>query len=410
MPDQYGNPTEAEMRGQAPAGPVAYNAALANDKESQRQRYLGNGDQALIIGDQQWNGDQYRNSTDPLVVASREASKAAGTVPANLLYGDPKGRKQSKEEKQYRQAYYDKYQKTIDEDWQGQLGPLGMIAAMVALAAGGAALMPAAGGAAAGAGAGGAAGGGVAGLGSGAAGGLQASSGLGVFANGGAAGLAGVGGGNAGALAAAGGITGGAGTGILGSLGGSGLLSSGSIANAARLSSLVSNGQSLLSALNPPKAPESPYAGVSPSAAGPFAPLGPASSTYTDSNGVPLAMGQFDPNGFRDQNASNYLANALGLQPTAMTASAPAGYAPPQNLESFSGMDFGSMFGNLLGMKPPTAGPQSSPKMAPTAMADGTRGPDPSALSGLAALAGPLGNGGGTLAPQYPRGIPRMVK
>lgn len=87
--------------------------------------------------------------------------------------------------------------------------PVGMIAAMAGLAAGGAGLAGLGGGAAGGAAAAPAAGTG---------GGLVQSSGLGYFANGGAAGMAGVGAGNAGVLASSGAIAGGAGAGLGASL------------------------------------------------------------------------------------------------------------------------------------------------------------------------------------------------
>lgn len=248
MPDQYGNPTEADYRlyGYAPptyaapafTTPSSFNStgtgysaetqaavnARSNRGVSTYDEYLGDQlvkhlERATPERDNSPNAPSYQSAFPEYAPGN-----TGGATNRDVLGGGKFGLR----------------------GWLNQ-HPVGATLAMIGLAAGGAALMPAAGGAAAGGAAGGAAGTGAAGatgLGTGAAGGLQASSGLGVFANGGAGGLAGVGGGNAGALAASGGITGGAGTGFLGSLGGNGLLSQGSIANAGRLNGLLGGGDS----------------------------------------------------------------------------------------------------------------------------------------------------------------------
>jgi hypothetical protein len=227
VPDIFGYPTEAELRGQAPSGPVPYGyapdvaaAVAARNNSGISTRDIYSGDQLL--------------SHEERATPQRDNSADAQSFQSAFNDG----------------TYYTPYGGTNRDylgggkfgirGWMNQ-HPVGTMAAFIAAAAGGAAAMPAAGagagaGAAGGTAAGTAGGSAVAGnsalaagtgtgLGTGAAGGLQASSGLGIFGSGGTAGLAGVGGGNAGALAASGAITGGAGTagagsGLLGSMAG----------------------------------------------------------------------------------------------------------------------------------------------------------------------------------------------
>lgn len=402
MPDQYGNPTEAEMRGQAPANPFAtytqtpeIQAAIAARNSSgistqdiysadpaAQGALLSHEERATPIRDTSANAQAFQSAfmDDPYL----QRSDVAPMIQATNKDVMGKGR----------------------FGMRGWLRdhPVGTIAAFIAAAAGGAAAM-----------------GGVGGAGGGTGGGL------GIFSNGGEAGLTGVGGGNAGALAASGGITGGAGTGIAGSLGGAGLLSAQSIANAARVSSLVSNVQSALGAVKgAPSAPS--QGGVAAAPSNPFGALIPSGDpgTYNDSNGNPLTAGSFNQNGFRDQNAFQYLMQTLGLpSPQGQAAAAPGAYAPPPGLEQFSGMDFGSMFGNLMGGGKfgLSTGMSSSPKTSPfegyAAVNDGTRGPDVDPTSIQQALAGPLGNGGAAFGTAFSsrlggklstRKKPRMIK
>jgi hypothetical protein len=256
MPDQYGNPTEADYRqyGYAPptyvapaSNPGSFNSTGTGYSDATRAAVDARNNSGISTRDI-YSGDQLLSHEER---ATPQRDNSADAQSFQSAFNDG--------------TYYTPYGGTNRDylgggkfgirGWMNQ-HPVGTMAAFIAAAAGGAAAMPAAGGgAAAGAGGGSAVAGNSAlaagtgagtgtGLGTGAAGGLQASSGLGIFANGGAGGLAGVGGGNAGALAASGAITGGAGTGFMGSLGGNGLLSANSIQNATRLNGLIGGGDS----------------------------------------------------------------------------------------------------------------------------------------------------------------------
>lgn len=216
MPDIFGNPTEAELRGQAPVG-------YAPD-------YLMTPEIRAAI-------DARNNSG----VSTRDVYGRGGLI-SHEERATPQ-RDNSANAPSYQGAFMDSpYFQRSDVDTSatnrdvlgnGRFGirgwlndhPVGAMAAMIGLAAGGAALMPAAG-AGAGTGAAGGTAATSAGAGGAATGGIGAgfgtnAGGLGYFANGGTAGLAGLGGGNAGALAASGAITGGAGAmggGMLGNL------------------------------------------------------------------------------------------------------------------------------------------------------------------------------------------------
>jgi hypothetical protein len=241
MPDQFGNPTEAELRGQRYVGyappAIATSSAIADRAAAAR---AGNGTIDTYYGDGTSNhitGAQLRN--DPAHAELRQQMLNRGVSDPNMLFGPTSGRVIPAAERQYREAYR-RFMENPNKGVDAQEA-LRAVAIWATVAIGGGALAGQAAAAGAGAGAGTAAGvgggsatsgfsalapgtaaGTATGLGTGAAGGLQASSGLGLFANGGTAGLAGLGGGNAGALAASGAIAGGAGAGgtIQGALGG----------------------------------------------------------------------------------------------------------------------------------------------------------------------------------------------
>jgi hypothetical protein len=232
MPDIFGNPTEAELRGQQAVSPnmfahlpqpgsPEYDAAIAARNAQVYSNSQGRGYTIDTMGP---DGPIHQTGVAAPFRTGANAPAYQSLDQNNpLLPGDSAATNR-------------------DVQGGGAFGirrwmrdhPVGVIGAFGALAAGGAALTGGFGGGAGGAGAGavdaaaGAAGGGVggatgAGVGGGAGagaaagtggfagygslGGFQPNSGLGVFANGGQAGMAGVGGGNAGALAASGALS-----------------------------------------------------------------------------------------------------------------------------------------------------------------------------------------------------------
>lgn len=207
MPDEYGNPTEAERRGQrstvTPYNPSeAERARIAADIIT---RNAGNAEQSMYLNNQWYSGDEYRTSTDPTIVAHREQSLQRGALAPNVLFGEKgNGRVQSPEEKRYRQDYYDKYTQLMNHGFWSK--PEYVLPAFILAAAGGAAAMGGLGGAGGGgAGAAAPAGEGAVGWGGAGTGGFE---GMASLPN-----MSAVGGGNAGAYAAAGGPAGGAGMG-----------------------------------------------------------------------------------------------------------------------------------------------------------------------------------------------------
>ena len=177
------------------------------------------------------------------------------------------------------------------------------------------------------------------------------------------------------------------------------------------LSNAISMGNDAVSPHAPAPGDVDPDTGmpVGPAGANPFGNLG----TGQESDQA-LDPSQFPKSGFRDDNAFNYLLQSLNLPspggaqqgagtPMAAPPASP-GYAPPAGLQAFSGMDFSSMFGPLVGggkfgLPSPVANPyaMSSPKTPPsgyTAVDSGTRGPSPDPTSLQAKFAGAFGNGG----------------
>jgi hypothetical protein len=222
MPDEYGNPTEAELRGQfnAPV-PYHYSPEIRAAVEARNTSGMSTRD---VYGQGGLISHQER------ATPKRDNSPNAPSYQGAFM-----------DSPYFQRSDVDLTATNRDVMGNGKFGvrgwlndhPVGAMAAMIGLAAGGAALT---GGFGAGAGAAPAA---PAAGGTGAAGtgGIGAGFGtnpgsLGYFANGGAGGLAGLGGGNPGLLAASGGITGGAGAlggGMLGNL----------TRNAGRLSGLL---------------------------------------------------------------------------------------------------------------------------------------------------------------------------
>lgn len=170
MPDQYGNPTEAELRGQVYQPTQGYSGSYSPETLAAiQQRNAGNGSQALILGDRSYTGAEFRAA--PELSGYRQDALASGMSAPNLLFGAPEGRNQSPEERAYRQTYYEKYVQPMNHGFWSK--PEYVLPAFIAAAAGGAALVGAAGGAGAGGagGAGAGAGGAAAGTGGAAAGG-----------------------------------------------------------------------------------------------------------------------------------------------------------------------------------------------------------------------------------------------
>lgn len=171
MPDQYGNPTEAELRGQVYQPTQGYTGNFTpNDPNiSTRDRFI----------DGQWVHDERATPT---------RDKSANAPAIQTAFSD---------DPSYHRSDVAPVMAATNKDTRGKghygtrgwmhKHPLGVIGSMIAIAAGGAAA-------------------------SGAGGGPTGSD-LGVFSNGGAGGMSGVGGGNAGVLANSGAIEGGAGVG-----------------------------------------------------------------------------------------------------------------------------------------------------------------------------------------------------
>lgn len=223
MPDIFGNPTEAELRGQQTTPSLLGYAPPTRAELEARDAAARAGMGTVTMSDgRTFTGDAFRSSTDPAVVALREQMLGGGRSDPNLLFGGTDGRTQSDAERRYREQYSN-FMNNPNDGVSGSeaaravgLWALAPIAGYAFAPAGGAAgagagavdaaAMAAGGGVAPAAGAAGGAGA-AAGTGAGFAGygvmgGMQPNAGLGVFANGGQAGMAGVGGGNMGALAA----------------------------------------------------------------------------------------------------------------------------------------------------------------------------------------------------------------
>lgn len=121
MPDQYGYPTEAELRGQMNPAFLGYAPPPATQADLDA-RNAGNALNAVTLANGRvLSGQEFRSSTDPEVVALRNQSAAAGTLAPNLLFGDPSGRSQTADERAYRNAYRENYQSTRGSNLLGDI-------------------------------------------------------------------------------------------------------------------------------------------------------------------------------------------------------------------------------------------------------------------------------------------------
>lgn len=208
MPDQYGNPTEAERRGQV----VPYQPSLGDYSPTTKAAVAARNKSGVSTRDVYLNGQV---THDERATPKRD-TRAGAPAFQGAFMDDPFFQRSD-----VKPALMATNRDTAGggaygmRDWMHK-HPLGVQAAMIAIAAGGAALTGAAGGGAAGGGAASGAGGGAAAGGEGAVGWGGAGTGGFAGASDFAPGMI-VGGGNAGQLAAAGGIAGGAGAAGIGS-------------------------------------------------------------------------------------------------------------------------------------------------------------------------------------------------
>lgn len=184
MPDQYGYPTEAELRGQQSSAPLLGYAPPTRAELDARDAAAraGRGTVTLSNG-QTLTGDQFRTSTDPLVTALRAQMLSGGRSDPNLLFGEARSG-MGAAEREYRERYHNFMRNpNSGVDHNEALRSLGLFALAPAAAYGAAALgagaapAGAAGAEAAAAGAGGV--GGAAGAGAGAAASAGSAAGLG---------------------------------------------------------------------------------------------------------------------------------------------------------------------------------------------------------------------------------------
>src|SRR5688572_13560212 len=104
MPDIFGNPTEAELRGQwaLPRGLFDHHsppdAADLQARDAAAQAGMGTG----THDGQTLTGDAFRASTDPSMVALREQMLGYRREAPNLGSGADSGRQQSQQDRDYR--------------------------------------------------------------------------------------------------------------------------------------------------------------------------------------------------------------------------------------------------------------------------------------------------------------------
>jgi hypothetical protein len=119
----------------------------------------------------------------------------------------------------------------------------------------------------------------------------------------------------------------------------------------------------------------------------------PTPQTGGQGGANPLTPDSFGQTQFSNPNAMPWLMQQLGFggQTPSGTSQPTSATQQPSPLTAFGGMDFSSLFKNLLGkFNTPDS---SAPTPAPT-------GPAPNPLSSLNSYAGPFGNGGGYLQPR----------
>jgi len=141
MPDEYGNPTEAELRGQSASDRLltAYMRPTRADLDARdAAARAGDGTITLTIGGQPvtLTGSQLRASTDPQVVAVRNQMIASGRSDPNLLFGPLTGRQPSELERRYR-AQYRSFMNNPNDGVSGSDAALGLGAFALAALGGG---------------------------------------------------------------------------------------------------------------------------------------------------------------------------------------------------------------------------------------------------------------------------------